>query len=107
MEFYSARRKNEILPFETIWMNLSFIVVSEIVNQRKTNTIWSHLHVESKYKTKNKLIDTENRFVIARNLIWGGGLVGETGEGGQKAKRKKIKVNSPKIWKGQFFCLES
>ena len=52
--------------------------------------------MESKNKTKNKLIDTENRFVIARNVIWGGGLVGETGEGGPKPKKKK-KVNSPRI----------
>ena len=91
MEFYSARINNEILPFETIWMNLKFIMISEIVKQRKTNTIWSLLHVESKNQTKNKLIDTENRFVIARNVIWGGGLVGETGEGGPKPKKKKKK----------------
>jgi len=47
--------------------------------------------VESKNKTKNRLIDTENRFVIARNVIWGGCLVGETGEGGPKPKKKKGK----------------
>ena len=39
MEFYSARINNEILPFETIWMNLKFIMIIEIVKQRKTNTI--------------------------------------------------------------------
>ena len=47
--------------------------------------------MESKNKTKNKLIDTENRFVIARNVIWEGGLVGETGVGGPKPKKKKKK----------------
>ena len=38
MEYYSAIKKNEILPFVTTWMDLEGIVLSEI-NQRKTNTV--------------------------------------------------------------------
>ena len=45
MEYYSAIRKNEILPFATTWMNQE---VSEI-SQRKTNTICYHLYVELKH----------------------------------------------------------
>ena len=36
MEYYSAIKKNEILPFATMWMELEGIILSEI-SQRKTN----------------------------------------------------------------------
>ena len=36
MEYYSAIKNNEIIPFAAIWMNLEMIILSEI-NQRKTN----------------------------------------------------------------------
>ena len=39
MEYYSAIRKDEILPFATTWMDLEGTMLSEI-SQRKTNTIW-------------------------------------------------------------------
>ena len=38
MEYYSAIKKNEILPFATMWMDLEGIMLSEI-SQRKTNTV--------------------------------------------------------------------
>ena len=38
MEYYSAIKKNEILPFATTWMELESITLSE-VSQRKTNII--------------------------------------------------------------------
>ena len=37
MEYYSAIKKNEILPFVKTWMNLEGIMLSEM-SQRKTNT---------------------------------------------------------------------
>ena len=49
MEYYLAIRKNEILPFVATWMDLEGIMLSEI-SQTKTNTMWSHLYVESKTK---------------------------------------------------------
>ena len=30
MEYYSANKKNEILPFAAIWMDLEVIILSEI-----------------------------------------------------------------------------
>ena len=30
MEFYAAERKKELLPFETAWMEMESIVLSEI-----------------------------------------------------------------------------
>ena len=38
MEYYSAIKRNEILPFATTWMELEGIMLSEI-SQRKTNII--------------------------------------------------------------------
>ena len=36
MEYYSAIKKNEIMPFAAIWMDLEIIILSE-VSQTKTN----------------------------------------------------------------------
>ena len=38
LEYYSAIKKNEILPFATMWMELEGIMLSEI-SQRKTKII--------------------------------------------------------------------
>ena len=35
MEYYPAIKKNEILPFETTWMDLKSIVLSEISQREK------------------------------------------------------------------------
>ena len=40
MEYYSAIKKNEILPFATMWMELEGIMLSKI-SQRKTNIMTS------------------------------------------------------------------
>ena len=42
-------KKDEILPFITTGMDMEGIMISE-VNQRKTNAVCFHLHVESKNK---------------------------------------------------------
>ena len=38
MEYYSAIKKNELLPFAATWMDLEIIILSE-VRQTKTNII--------------------------------------------------------------------
>ena len=38
MEYYSATKKNEIMPFASTWMDLQIIILSK-VSQTKTNTI--------------------------------------------------------------------
>ena len=38
MEYYSAIKKNEILPFAATWMDLKGIMLRE-VRKRKTNTV--------------------------------------------------------------------
>ena len=39
MEYYSAIKKNEILPFAATWMDLEGIMLSEISQTEKTNTV--------------------------------------------------------------------
>ena len=38
MEYYTAIKKNKIMPFAATWMDLEIITLSE-VSQRKTNII--------------------------------------------------------------------
>ena len=38
IEYYSAIKKNKIMPFAAAWMQLEIIILSE-VRKRKTNTI--------------------------------------------------------------------
>ena len=38
MKYYSATKKNEIMPFSATWVNMKIIILSEI-SQRKINII--------------------------------------------------------------------
>ena len=48
MEYYSAIKMNGIMPFAVTWMDLKIIILSEVIRQRKTNTMQYYLYVESK-----------------------------------------------------------
>ena len=49
MEYNSAIKKNEILPFATTWMDLESIMHNEISQTEKDKySIWYHLYVDSK-----------------------------------------------------------
>ena len=53
-----SHKKNEIMPFAATWMDLEGIMLSEI-SQRKTNTVWYHLYMES--KKCNRLVNITKR----------------------------------------------
>ena len=39
MEYSSAIKKNEILPFAAIWMNIEIVILSEVNQTRQTSYI--------------------------------------------------------------------
>ena len=53
VEYYSAIKKYEIIPFAATCTDLEIIILSE-VSQTKTNIILYHLYVESKKKKRYK-----------------------------------------------------
>ena len=57
--YYSAIKKNEIIPFAATWRDLDMVIRNEI-SQKKTNII-HHLHVESKVWQKLTYLWNRNR----------------------------------------------
>ena len=53
LEYYSAIKKNKIMPFAATWMELEthILILSEL-SQKKTNTICYHLYLESNIRHK-------------------------------------------------------
>ena len=47
MEYYSAIKKNEIMPLAATWMDLEIVILSE-VSQTKTSIVCYCLYAESK-----------------------------------------------------------
>ena len=75
MEYYSAMRKNEILPFMTTWVELKDIVLSEM-SGRERQILYDLTHMWNlKKKTKPQISNYQR---------WKGREVGKIGEGGQK-----------------------
>ena len=73
MEYYSAIKMNEIMPFAVTWTDLEIIILSE-VSQTKINIIWCRLHVESKKKrykwtyleNRNRPTEIENKLMVTK-----------------------------------------
>ena len=79
-EYYSAIKKNEIMSFAATWMDLETIILRE-VSQRKTDTIWYHLYVESKMWHKWTYLRNRNRLTEIENRLVGGEGWGRRGLG--------------------------
>ena len=81
MEYYSATKKNGIMPFAATGIDLEIIILSE-VSQRKTSITWYHLYVEPKKKliqmnlqNRNRLTDFKNKLMVTKGERgWGGGI---------------------------------
>ena len=50
-------------------MDLEIIIIS-VLSQEKTNTIWYHLYMESKYETNKLIYETETGSQTYRTDLW-------------------------------------
>ena len=48
MEYYSATKKNEIMPFAATWLQLEIVMLSEVSHKEKDKYYMISLSVESK-----------------------------------------------------------
>ena len=81
-----SHKKEQNNVVAATWMQLEIIILSEVSQTEKTNTIWYHLYVESKIWHKgtylwnrNRITDIENRLVVAKGEGVGGGKKWEVG----------------------------
>ena len=81
-EYYSAIKKNEMLPFATTWMDLGIIILSEVKSDRERQISYNITYMWSlkrKYKwiylqNRNRLTDIENKLTVTKGERKGGGI---------------------------------
>ena len=69
MEYYSAFKKKEILPFVITWMNLKDIMLSDILDKERQIFYDFAYYVESK---NAKLTKTESKIMVTKLGVGGG-----------------------------------
>ena len=82
---HSIGEKNKIMPFAAVWMELETLILSEVSQKEKNKYHVIHLYLESNtwhkwtyLQKRNKLMDMENRLVVAKGdgegMGWTGSL---------------------------------
>uniref|UniRef100_A0A8D0N786 DUF1725 domain-containing protein n=1 Tax=Sus scrofa TaxID=9823 RepID=A0A8D0N786_PIG len=72
MEYYSAIKKNEIMPFVATWMELETLILSKVSQKEKDKYHMISLMSGIQYtaqmnlSTEKKIKDLENRLVVAQ-----------------------------------------
>ena len=73
MEYYSAIKKNKIMPFAATWMELE--THTKWSQKEKENTIWYHLLLESNIQHKWTYLQKRNKLMDLKNRVgWNGSL---------------------------------
>ena len=71
MEYYSAIKKNQIIPFAATWMELETLILSQVSQKEKDKyhmlSLVSGIRcmLQMNLSTEKKLMDLENRLVVA------------------------------------------
>ena len=63
IEYYSAIKKKQTVPFATTWMTLEGFIPNK--SDKDKYHIWYHLYAESKKQNENRLIDTKTKQMVA------------------------------------------
>ena len=85
MEYYSAIKKNKFMPFVAIWMEIETLILSEVCQKEKDKYRMISLISRIQYRaqmnlsTEKKLMDMENRLVVAKGEGKGVGGTGNSG----------------------------
>ena len=72
MEYYSAIQKNEIMPFAATLLELEILILSEVSQKEKDKYHMISLisgiecRAQMNLSTEKKIMDMENRLVVAR-----------------------------------------
>ena len=72
LEYYSAIKKNEIIPFAAIWMDKEIIILSEVSHTEKnkyhdSSYLWNHKMTQMNlFKNRKSLTDIENKFMLTK-----------------------------------------
>ena len=82
VEYYSAIKKDEIMSFAAIWMDLEIIILSEVSQTEKDKCHMISLIVELKQKwSKRTYLQNRNRLIDLENKLKATG-----GKGGRKGQ---------------------
>ena len=76
MKYYSAIKKNEMMPLAATWMDLK-IILSEVRKRQVSYDVTYMWNPKRKYKwndlqNRNRLTDIENKFMVTKGE--GGGI---------------------------------
>ena len=72
MEYYSAIKKNDLMPLAATWMELETLILSEVSQKEKDKHHMISVIAGPYYKaqmnpsTEKKIMDLENRLVVAK-----------------------------------------
>ena len=71
MEYYSAIKKNDIMPFAATWMELEILILGEISKKDKDkyhmiSHNWILFTAQMNISREKKIMDLENRLVAAQ-----------------------------------------
>ena len=78
MEYYSAIKKNDIMPFVATWMELETLTLSEVSHYMISLISGIEYIAQINLSTEKKLRDLENRLVVAKQEVEGVGRTGES-----------------------------
>ena len=77
MEYYSVKKKNEIMPFATTWMDLEIIILNEVSQKEKDkyymiSLIYGILNMtQMNLPMKQKQTHRQNGLVVAKREVSG------------------------------------